>query len=136
MIKLTDRYYTDFYSFVLYATGIKEKIQREDRDPMDLLKASYGTKAKGKAKELKEEYNKLRLDSWDAFACWIDVQTGNVLTPEDMSKDIGLSPATIRKRLGILGIPKYNGNEDNPFGKRFIPDQIYGILKEKLEDWK
>jgi hypothetical protein len=128
--------YTDYYSYVLYATGIKGNVKREDRNPMDLLQAHYKSKAKEKAKKLQEEYDKLQLDDWDRFACWVDMQVGTFKTPEQMGQDLGLSPATIRKRLSILGVPKFNGNESNPFGKRFIPDHIYDILKEELEEWK
>lgn len=132
---MVDKYYTDFYSFVLYSTESAGNIKREDRSTKDILEALYGAKAKEEEKKLIGKYQDLELDNWDAFACWCDVQTGNIHTPEDLGKEVGLSPATIRKRLTILGIPKYNGNESNPFGKRFIPDQIYGILKEKLENW-
>lgn len=130
------QYYDDFYSFVIYKLELQEDITRADRDPRNIVGPLFGPKTNGRLKKLREEYDQLHMDKWEEFQIWTDMRSGLMHTPEDMGKELGLSPATVRKRLGEFGIPKYNGNEDNPFGKRFIPDCIYGRLKEILEDWK
>lgn len=129
-------YYDDIYSYIIRRLNLPDDIKAENRNPMDLLTPIYGSKAKMEFKKLKAGYDALQLDTWEDFQIWVDMKTGLMHTPEDMGKDLGISASTVRKRLTELGIPKYNGNEDNPFGKRFIPDSIYGKLKEILEDWK
>lgn len=129
-------YFEDIYSYVIKELGLPDDIKAENRDPMVLLTPIYGSKAKSELKKLQRGYDALQLDSWEEFQIWCDMKIGLIHTPEDMGRDLGISASTVRKRLTELGIPKYNGNEDNPFGKRFIPDSIYGKLKEILEDWK
>lgn len=130
-------YYEDIYSYIIKTLDLPNDIKAEDRDPMKLLISIFGPNmAKTELKKLQKGYDDLQLDSWEEFQIWCDMKTGLMHTPEEMGKDLGISPATVRKRLTELGIPKYNGNEDNLFGKRFIPDSIYGKLKEILEDWK
>lgn len=129
-------YFEDVYSYVIKELDLPDDIKAENRDPMVLLTPIYGSKARSELKKLQKGYDALQLDSWEEFQIWCDMRSGLMHTPEDMGKDLGISASTVRKRLTELGIPKYNGNEDNPFGKRFIPDSIYGKLKEILEDWK
>ena len=130
------KYYDDFYSFVIYKLELQKDIKEENRNVRDVLSPIFGTRANKIQEELKEEYAQLQMTEWENFQIWTDIQIGLLHTPDDMSKDISLSSATIRKRLDKLQIPKYNGNESNPFGKRFIPDCIYGRLKELVEEYK
>ena len=81
-----------------------------------------------------KQWDELQGDNWEQFQCWVDVQVGNVQSPAELGEEIGLSATTINKRLSEAGIPKFNNNENNPFGKRWIPNAIKARLVEIILD--
>ena len=125
-------YFDDFYSFVIWNNKLNHKINPVHRMKNHIEK--YIKEAGTTLEEQLKQWDKLQGDEWEAFQCWCDVQVGNVQSPAELGEEIGLSATTINKRLSEAGIPKFNGNESNPFGKRWIPNAIKARLVEIILD--
>ena len=125
-------YCDDIYSFAIYKYHLRHKFNPKNRKKSDIMK--FLKEANITLDELLEEWKNLQGDDWETFQSIVDVQVGNVQSPAELGEEIGLSATTINKRLSEAGIPKYNGNEGNPFGKRWIPNCIKGRLVEIILD--
>ena len=125
-------YFDDFYSFVIWNNKLNHKINPVHRMKNHIEK--YIKEAGTTLEEQLKQWDKLQGDEFEQFQCWCDVQVGNYMTPAELGAELGLSAGTINKRLSEAGIPKYNNCEDNPFGKRYIPDAIKGRLVEIILD--
>ena len=125
-------YFDDFYSFVIWNNKLNHKINPVHRMKNHIEK--YIKEAGTTLEEQLKQWNDLQGDEFEQFQCWCDVQVGNYMTPAELGVELGLSAGTINKRLSEAGIPKYNNCEDNPFGKRYIPDAIKGRLVEIILD--
>ena len=122
----------DIYSFAIYKYHLRHKFNPKNRKKSDIMK--FLKEANVTLDELLEEWKNLQGDDWETFQSIVDVQVGNVQSPAELGEEIGLSATTINKRLSEAGIPKFNGNEDNPFGKRWIPNAIKARLVEIILD--
>ena len=125
-------YCDDIYSFAIYKYHLRHKFNPKNRKKSDIMK--FLKEANITLDELLEEWKNLQGDDWETFQSIVDVQVGNVQSPAELGEEIGLSATTINKRLSEAGIPKFNGNEDNPFGKRWIPNAIKARLVEIILD--
>ena len=125
-------YYDDIYSFAIYKYHLRHKFNPKNRKKSDIMK--FLKEANTTLDELLEEWKNLQGDDWETFQSIVDVQVGNVQSPAELGEEIGLSATTINKRLSEAGIPKFNGNESNPFGKRWIPNAIKARLVEIILD--
>ena len=125
-------YCDDIYSFAIYKYHLRHKFNPKNRKKSDIIK--FLKEANITLDELLEEWKNLQGDDWETFQSIVDVQVGNYMTPAELGVELGLSAGTINKRLSEAGIPKYNNCEDNPFGKRYIPDAIKGRLVEIILD--
>ena len=121
-------YYDDFYSFIIYNNKLKHKINPVHRMKSHIEK--YIKEAGSTLEEQLDQWDKLQGDEWEEFQIFCDIQTGNYQTAKELGEEIGLSGATINKRLAAAGIPKYNNNVENPYGIRYIPNAIKGRLIE------
>ena len=125
-------YCDDIYSFAIYKYHLRHKFNPKNRKKSDIMK--FLKEANITLDELLEEWKNLQGDDWETFQSIVDVQVGNVQSPAELGEEIGLSATTINKRLSEAGIPKFNGNESNPFGKRWIPNAIKARLVEIILD--
>ena len=125
-------YCDDIYSFAIYKYHLRHKFNPKNRKKSDIMK--FLKEANITLDELLEEWKNLQGDDWETFQSIVDVQIGNVQSPAELGEEIGLSATTINKRLSEAGIPKFNGNESNPFGKRWIPNAIKARLVEIILD--
>ena len=125
-------YCDDIYSFAIYKYHLRHKFNPKNRKKSDIMK--FLKEANVTLDELLEEWKNLQGDDWETFQSIVDVQVGNVQSPAELGEEIGLSATTINKRLSEAGISKFNGNEDNPFGKRWIPNAIKARLVEIILD--
>ena len=125
-------YFDDFYSFVIYQNNLRHKLNPKNRRKSDIMK--YIAEANSTLEEQLALWEALQGEEFEKFQIFCDIQTGNYQTAQELGEELGLSSATINKRLAAAGIPKYNNNESNPFGKRYIPDCIKGRLVEIILD--
>ena len=126
------RFYDDFYSFVIYQNNLRHKLNPKNRRKSDIMK--YIAEANSTLEEQLALWEALQGEEFEKFQIFCDIQTGNYQTAQELGEELGLSAGTINKRLAAAGIPKYNNNESNPFGKRYIPDCIKGRLVEIILD--
>ena len=122
------RFYDDFYSFVIYQNNLRHKLNPKNRRKSDIMK--YIAEANSTLEEQLALWEALQGEEFEKFQIFCDIQTGNYQTAQELGEELGLSSSTINKRLAAAGVPKFNNNESNPFGKRYIPDCIKGRLVE------
>ena len=124
-------YFDDFYSFVIWNNKLNHKINPVHRMKNHIPK--YIKEAGSTLEEQLKQWNDLQGDEFEKFQIFCDIQTGNYQTAQELGEELGFSSGTINKRLAAAGIPKYNNNESNPFGKGYIPDCIKARLVEIIE---